>query len=100
MRKLLLIFVVALALTAPSAARADSNGLLGGAVLGGLAGSVYASGLPATAGAVGSVAASTLAAIGAAVPVLAYGAAGAIGAASAPVVLGIVAGGVLGYMLL
>jgi hypothetical protein len=100
MRKLLLISVVALALIAPSAARADGSGLLGGAVLGGLAGSVYASGLPATAGAVGSVAASTLAAIGAAVPVLAYGAAGAIGAASAPVVLGIVAGGVLGYMLL
>jgi hypothetical protein len=32
--------------------------------------------------------------------VLAYGAAAAISAASAPVVLGVVAGGVLGYLLL
>jgi len=100
MRKLLLIAVVAFALVAPGAARADGAGLLGGAVLGGLAGSVYASGLPATAGAVGSVAASTLAAVGAAVPVLAYGAAGAIATASAPVVLGVAAGAVLGYLLL
>jgi hypothetical protein len=40
MRKLLLIAIVALVLIAPSAARADGSGLIGGAVLGGLAGSV------------------------------------------------------------
>ncbi len=100
MRKLLLLAVLVFATTAPGMARADGTGLIGGAVLGGLAGSVYGSGLAATAGAVGSAAASTLAAIGTPAPILAYRAAGALTAASAPVVLGVVAGGVLGYLLL
>ena len=82
MRKLFLTAVVVLALLAPGMARADGAGLIGGAVLGGLAGSIYGSGLAVTATAVGSAAASTVSAIGAAVPILAYGAAGAIGAAS------------------
>src|SRR5205823_3285923 len=100
MRKFLLVAVVALAVILPGAARADGSGLIGGAVLGGLVGSVYASGLTATAGAVGSAAASTFSAIGAAAPTVAAGLAGAIAAASTPVLVGVVAGGLLGYLLL
>jgi hypothetical protein len=99
MRKFFFAAVVALAVMLPDAARADSAGLIGGAVLGGLVGSVYASGPMATAGAVGSAAASTLGALGAAAPAVVAGVAGAITAASAPVILGVVAGGVLGYLL-
>jgi len=64
MRKFFLVAAMVLALLAPAAARADAGSITAGAVLGGLAGSVYASGLNATAAALGSAATSTVAAIG------------------------------------
>jgi hypothetical protein len=100
MRKFLLIAAIAFALIAPTAARAEHVGAItAGAVLGGLAGSVYASGLNATAAVVGSAAASTATAIGAAAPVVAASVAGAIAAASTPVLVGVVVGGAVGYLL-
>jgi len=100
MRKFFLIAAIAFALIAPTSAHAQQVGAVtAGAVLGGLAGSVYATGLNATAAAVGSAAASTASAIGAAAPVVAAGVAGAITAASAPVLVGVVVGGVVGYLL-
>lgn len=100
MRKFLVGAVLALALAAPVSAHAgDLGAVTAGAVLGGLAGSVYATGLNATAAAVGSAAASTASAIGAAAPVVASGVAGAITAASTPVLVGVVVGGAVAYLL-
>src|SRR4051812_25577484 len=89
MRKFLLIAAIAFALVAPSSARAEVGPAIVGAVVGGLAGSVYATGLNATAAAVGSAASTTVSAIGAVAPALASGAAGAIAAASTPVLVGV-----------
>ena len=49
--------------------------------------------------AVGSAASATVGAIGAAAPVVVFGVAGAIAAASTPVLVGVVVGGVVGYLL-
>jgi hypothetical protein len=100
MRKFLLVAMFAFALIAPASAHAgDVGAVTAGAVLGGLAGSVYASGLNATAAGVGSAAASTASAIGTAAPAVAAGVAGAVAAASAPVLVGVVVGGVVAYLL-
>jgi hypothetical protein len=99
MQKFLLIAAIACALAAPTSAHAGAGTVTVGAVLGGLGGSVYASGLSATATAVGSAAASTVSAIGAAAPVVAAGVAGAVAAASTPVLVGVVVGGAVGYLL-
>ena len=95
MRKFLLIAAIAFALAAPISAHAQVGAVTTGAVLGGLAGSVYVSGLNATAAAVSSAAATTAAAIGTAAPAVA----GAIVAASPPVLVGVIVGGVVGYLL-
>jgi hypothetical protein len=100
MRKFLLVAMLAFAVIAPASAHAGDLGTVtAGAVIGGLAGSVYATGLNATAAAVGSAAASTASAIGAAAPVVAAGVAGAVTAASAPVLVGVVVGGAVAYLL-
>lgn len=100
MRHLILAIAIATGLMAPlSSAHAEVCPVAVGAVLGGLAGSVYASGVNATAAMVGSATAATANAIGAAAPAVASGVAGAIAAASTPVIVGVVVGGALGYLL-
>ncbi len=99
MRKYLLVVAIAFALIAPTSAHAQAGAITAGAVLGGLVGSVYATGINATAAAVGSAAATTAGVIGVAVPAVAAGVAGAIAAASTPVLVGVVVGGAVGYLL-
>jgi hypothetical protein len=99
MRKLLIAAALATVFLTSAPARAEGDIVLG-AVVGGLVGSVYANGLNATAMVVGTAAANTVNAIGAAAPAVASGVAGAITAASTPVLVGIVVGGVLGYIFL
>ncbi|MSP49531.1 MAG: hypothetical protein EXQ95_09415 [Alphaproteobacteria bacterium] len=96
MRKTALVAALALGLTVSQTAEAQTMSILAGAVVGGLAGSVYVNGLQATAAAVSAASVSAVSAIGSAAPAVA----GAIAGASAPVVIGVVAGGALGYLLL
>lgn len=100
MRKITLAAAIVMGLAAPQAAEAQVLPIAAGAVLGGLVGSLYVNGLSATAAGVSSATASTVGAVGAAAPAAASAAGGVIAAASAPVVLGVIAGGALGYFLL
>lgn len=100
-RKLALMAAVAGGLALSSqAAQAQVVPVVAGGFLGGLAGSVYATGLQATAAAVGSAATSTVTAVAGVIPATATAVSGAIAAASAPVIVGVAAGGALGYLLL
>lgn len=100
-RKLALMAAVAGGLALSSqAAQAQVMPVVAGGVLGGLAGSVYATGLQATATAVSSAATSTVTAVAGVIPATATAVSGAIAAASAPVIVGVAAGGALGYLLL
>jgi hypothetical protein len=100
MRKATLAAVVAVGLAAPAAAQAQTMEIITGGVLGGLAGSIYVSGVQATAATVGTAAVWTATAVGAAVPVVTTAVAGAVATASAPVIIGVVGGAALGYLLL
>jgi hypothetical protein len=99
MRKGVLIATVMVGLAAPGSAQAQVLSTLTGAVIGGLAGAVYVSGMPATIASVGAAAGATASAVGSSVPVAAGAVAGMVAAASAPIVVGIIAGGAVGYML-
>ncbi len=100
LRKLALLGTVAIGLAVSSqAAQAQVMPVVAGGVLGGLAGSIYATGLQATMASVGSGVASTVSAVVGVVPATASAVTGAVAAASAPVIIGVVAGGALGYAL-
>lgn len=89
----LAISAVAIAPLPASAGRLDAT-IAGGAV-GGVAGSVYASGAAATASSIGTAASGAAAAV----PGLAASAATAIAATSTPVLVGVAAGGLAAYLL-
>jgi hypothetical protein len=80
----------------PLQAQASEVGaVVGGGVIGGLAGSVYAWGATATAASIGSAVSGAAAAV----PAAASGAAAAIVATSTPVLAGVAAGAVAGYFV-
>jgi len=99
MRQKILALLVVFAVIAPGAAQAQVLKMATGAAIGGLAGSVYVSGLPATAAMVVEAVVATADAIAVSVPVMASGVASAVSAASTPVLLGIVVGGAVGILL-
>jgi hypothetical protein len=100
LHRLCLAIAVILGLMTPVSAHAQIGPIVVGGVLGGLVGSTYAQGAAATGAAVASAAAATANAIGATVPVIVSGLAATVAAASTPVIVGVVAGGALGYLLL
>ncbi len=100
-RKVALMAAVAGGLALSSqAAQAQVMPVVAGGFLGGIAGSLYANGLPATAAAISSAATSTVSAIAGVIPATATAVSGTIAAAGAPVLVGVAAGGALGYLLL
>ena len=100
-RKMALMVAIAGGVALSSqAAQAQVMPVVAGGFLGGLAGSIYANGLPATAAAVSSAATSTVSAVVGVIPATATAVSGAIAAAGAPVIVGVAAGGALGYLLL
>lgn len=89
------VFAVCVAI-APLQAKASGLGVLvAGGIIGGLAGSIYQSGVAATAGSVGSGIGSAAATV----PAAATGAAAVIAATSTPVLFGVAIGGATAYLL-
>ncbi len=99
MRKTFAAVVIFLLLAVPLRAEAQGLEMATGAVVGGLAGSVYVSGLEATAAMVVGATTAAAEAVATAVPVIASGIAGAVAGASAPVLLGVIAGAAIGILL-
>jgi len=81
---------------APLQAQAGSLGAtVAGGVIGGVAGSVYASGAAVTANSIGSA----MTGAAAVVPAAATGAAAVVAGTSTPILVGVAGGAVVGYML-
>jgi hypothetical protein len=99
MRVWLAAVMIFMALAAPMTAEAKGLEMATGAVIGGLAGSIYVSGLAATADVVVSATAVAANAVATAVPAIASGIAGAVAGASAPVLIGVIAGSAIGLLL-
>lgn len=98
-RMALLAAVVGGLAMSSNAAQAQVMPVVAGGLLGGIAGSVYASGLQATAASIGSGVTSTVSAVVGVVPATASAVTGAVATASAPVLIGVVAGGAIAYLV-
>ena len=95
MQKIMAMLVIVVAIVLPSVSRAQVLEMATGATLGGLAGSVYVSGVAATSATVTGVAVTAADAVAVSLTALA----GAFTAASTPVLIGIVVGGAVGILL-
>jgi hypothetical protein len=95
-KRILFAALVAAVAIAPMQARAGEVGaVVAGGVVGGLAGSVYTSGMAATATSVGSAVAGAASTV----PAAATGVATAVTAASAPVLFGVAVGGAAAFLI-
>ncbi len=95
----LLAAVVGGLAVSPQAAEAQILPVAAGGLLGGIAGSIYASGLQATMASIGSGVTSTVSSVVGVVPATASAVTGAVATASAPVLVGVVAGGAIAYLV-
>ncbi len=96
MKRLMCAAVVASVAIAPMQARASTLGaIVSGGVIGGLIGSVYASGASATVNSVGTGISSAAAAV----PAAAASTMAVVAATSTPVLVGVAVGGVAAYFL-